>query len=369
MHHASVPAREWMREASTSRLHPLVRRLLVLALVACAYTLGGELGLAHASIGRQVTLVWPPTGIALAALVLGGAHLWPAIAFGAAVTNLAQGAPLFFTVPVTAGNTLAMVTGAWLLQRRGFAPSLERTRDVFDLLFRGAMIPTIVSATIGTLAVCATHVAPWSTFFRVWSIWWVGDALGIVILAPLLLTLGTSAARRRLRASHVLSAGAAGAFAWVLCAIAYPLPWLVFPLAILVAMRLGTRAAAMVVAAVCLASVAQTTAGRGIFGALPPPLDLALLDLFLYVVAMTTLLAAAMVTEIQTAERARAQLAAQVAQARERAEVRELVLGAITHDLQNPLATISLSIGAILKRETGGEQRRLLDIAAAAASA
>ncbi|MBI3723863.1 MASE1 domain-containing protein, partial [bacterium] len=96
------------------------------------------------------TLVWAPTGLALAALVTSRrTSLWPAIALGAFAANMSQGAPPLVAGAIALGNTAEAVLGAFLLRRSGFRPSLERLRDVLVLIAFAAIVSTTVSATVG----------------------------------------------------------------------------------------------------------------------------------------------------------------------------------------------------------------------------
>src|SRR5688572_20863072 len=117
-------------------------------LTAAVYFATAKLGLSLAVISPQVTVVWPPTGIALAVLVLWGLPMWPGIALGASLANATTSAPLATACGIAAGNTLEAVAGALLLRRLGVHPSLDRLRDVLALVVT-ALLTTTVSASIG----------------------------------------------------------------------------------------------------------------------------------------------------------------------------------------------------------------------------
>src|SRR5947209_1694050 len=108
--------------------------------------------LLRATVGAQVTLVWPPTGLALAALLLGSRRLWPGVALGALLANATTvGVSPLTAAVIAAGNTLEAVLGATLVQRVSFRPQLDQTRDVLRFAFFGAALSTVVSATFGAL--------------------------------------------------------------------------------------------------------------------------------------------------------------------------------------------------------------------------
>ncbi len=96
------------------------------AVVALAYVAAAEVGFSLAFATKQVTAVWPPTGIALAALLLRGPKVWPGIFLGAFVSNALADEPLVTAALIAVGNTAAPLLGAWLLRRSaGLDPRLE----------------------------------------------------------------------------------------------------------------------------------------------------------------------------------------------------------------------------------------------------
>src|SRR5262249_31991675 len=117
------------------------------------YFVTAQLGLSLDAVSGFATAVWPPTGIALVALVLYGHRLWPGIALGAFLVNLLAGAPVLVAGGMALGNTLEALLGAVLLTRVvGFRPALDRLRDVLGLVGLGAGLSALVSATIGVTA-------------------------------------------------------------------------------------------------------------------------------------------------------------------------------------------------------------------------
>ena len=148
-----VPGRQTPGSRIASRLgdHPVLGNYLVkIALVAGAYFATAKLGLQLASANPSITAVWPPTGIALAAILIWGYRLWPGVALGAALANTFTGdAPAIAVFGITIGNTLEALAGAYLLTLVGFRPALDRIRDVLALVVLAAGLSTMVSATIG----------------------------------------------------------------------------------------------------------------------------------------------------------------------------------------------------------------------------
>src|SRR5262249_21735562 len=158
-------------------------------LLAAVYFGAARLGLTMAFVAEQVTAVWPPTGIALAALLFLGYRAWPGIALGAFLANATTNAPLATAAGIALGHTLEALGGAWLLRRLvKFDPALGRVKDVLSLAILAAGVSTMVSAPIGATSLCLGGVKPWTAYPTLWSVWWLGDALGNLVVAPLLLT-------------------------------------------------------------------------------------------------------------------------------------------------------------------------------------
>ena len=146
--------------------------VLQIVAVAIAYAASGKLGLHLASGSHSVTAIWPPTGIALAALVLGGYRMWPGVALGALLANLNTDAPAVTVLGIVVGNTLEALTGAFLLRRvGGFRPGLERVRDVISLVVFAAVISTMVSATIGIASLLIGGKISWAMSPSLWRRW------------------------------------------------------------------------------------------------------------------------------------------------------------------------------------------------------
>lgn len=177
-----------MRTEDLRRLCPAVLRILA---VAAAYYGGGRVGLLQQVVidGAVVTPLWPPTGIAVAFLLWWGLRVWPGIALGTflVIQSISPIDPV--GVGILAGNTLAPVCACLMLRRVGFRVALDRLRDGLALVFLGGLAPMLISATVGTWLLVLTHSLPHSGFWTVWWTWWAGDAMGVLVVTPLLLVL------------------------------------------------------------------------------------------------------------------------------------------------------------------------------------
>ncbi len=167
-------------------LTPLLPRLL---LVALAYYLSGRIGLTLSSYGSQVTLIWPPTGIALFALLAWGYRVAPAIWLAALLVNLHMGTSSAAALVIATGNTLGPVLAVYALRRFGFNRDLRAARDVFLYIAIAALGGMAINASIGTAALVLGGMLPLTITYEVWLTWWLGDALGAMLVGPALLTL------------------------------------------------------------------------------------------------------------------------------------------------------------------------------------
>ena len=131
------------------------------SLLALAYFAASQLGLKFALVGHAVTLFWPSSGIALAAILLFGYRLLPAIFVGAFFSNLTTGLTLGAVAGMATGATLEAWLGAYLLGRlANFHPRLSEVRDIYRLVFYGGVLSTLSSALIGSTILLAAHLIP-----------------------------------------------------------------------------------------------------------------------------------------------------------------------------------------------------------------
>ena len=221
------------------------RYLLQIAAVAAAYFAAARLGLLAAVEQPVVSSAWPPSGVALAALLLLGWRHWPGIALGAFLLNWTEGVSAGGAAGIAVGNTLEAIVAAWLLVRvTDFRPSLQRVRDVLALIVVAALASTMLSATLGVASLWASGAVAPDGLKRLWFVWWSGDALGDVLVAPLVLTWARAArpAPRRLEAAGVLAA----LLLLTALLLRNPLSYVyaVFPVVVWAALRFGSTGSA-----------------------------------------------------------------------------------------------------------------------------
>jgi signal transduction histidine kinase/integral membrane sensor domain MASE1/CheY-like chemotaxis protein len=162
----------------------------IVAAVAIVYFLGAKLGLSLAYLNVSVTPVWPPTGLAIAALLWLGYRATPGVFLGALAANyLLTDVSLATASAISVGNTVEAVIAVYLLGR--FVESrnpFNRAFDVLKFVVFAAVISTAVAATIGNVSLCISGHEHWRDFSRLWLTWWSGDAVGALIVTPLILS-------------------------------------------------------------------------------------------------------------------------------------------------------------------------------------
>jgi diguanylate cyclase (GGDEF)-like protein/PAS domain S-box-containing protein len=281
----------------------------------------GKAGLMLAHQNASVSLVWPATGVAIAALLLLGQRAWPAIAIGAFLVNATTTGVILSSVGIAAGNALEALAGAWAVRcwAHGWR-AFERPQDILRFAFLGGFVATMVSATIGVLALCLTGLAPWSDFFPLWSNWWLGNGVGAVIITPLIVLLATQPRPRWTMRQWIeavllfssLFAVSAILFGGMMLTVGenYPLTFVCIPFLFWTAFRFGPREASLTTLIIAALAIAGTLQSEGRFSALPYEESLVLVQAFLGVVALTTLGVAASVSESKRLEALASQLAA-----------------------------------------------------------
>jgi integral membrane sensor domain MASE1 len=273
--------------------------------VAAAYVATGWLGEPEHVVvaGETVSALWPPTGIALAGLLFLGLRVWPGIALGALSfqVSLWPWHHPAADVGVVVGEALAPVCAYLMLRRVGFRLELDRLRDGVALVFLGALAGMLISATIGTLSLALFGPLPMSGFWPIWSAWWAGDAMGVLVVTPLLLVLRRARPPRGIPLSRWAEAAALAAGTVVVTFLVTRSPlsllFLVFPLLIWAALRFQLAGAAPSALFVAVLAVSAATRRLGPFAHHGIFAVMVTLQALNGSAALTTLLLSAMITE------------------------------------------------------------------------
>jgi integral membrane sensor domain MASE1/anti-sigma regulatory factor (Ser/Thr protein kinase) len=293
-----------------------------LLLVAVAYYAAAKLGLRLALVGRNITPIWPPTGIAVVAFILLGRSVWPGVALAAFAVNLPITTNGLAAAATAAGNTLAPLVAATLLSKVGFHRQIDRLRDATAIVFVGALLTMTISASVGTGTLVASGALPVHELPASWAVWWAGDAMGVLVVTPFVLSLVLPRHRPgRERWGHVEAAVLFVLIALVsLTAINTDLQlmFLVIPLLGWAAWRFQQRGAAPAALLVVLIASWAAAKGVGPFRAGTLLEKMLMLQAFNATVAFCSFFFAALVTERmqahQALERAAAELDARVRQ-------------------------------------------------------
>lgn len=345
----TVRADQGTRDRSRVRARDAVLFLVVSGAYIGAAKVGLSLDVSHGVI----TPVWAPSGIALAALLILGVRFWPAVAVGAFVANATSDASLGVAAGITVGNTAAAVVGALLVRRLGFTPALDRVRSVLALVVGGALLSTIVSATNGVtiLTIADATEDPYGT---AWVLWWFGDAIGVLMVAPVLLVLYASRHMRprpwQIAEGLAVLGAVAAVSSIVFLAGAWRYPYLIFPLLLWAALRfrqIGAASASFLVGAI------------GTWGAVEGNIPLSgdtatervqLAQALFAVVVVSLLVLAATLAERESGRAALAQAAARLAEAQSIAHI-----GSWEWDLRHDTITWSDELYRIFGLERGSE--------------
>jgi diguanylate cyclase (GGDEF)-like protein len=249
--------------------------------------------------------LWPPTGVALVGLLLLGGRIWPGISLGALLVNAPIGPSVPAVIAIAAGNTLAPLCAYWMLRGVGFRSDMNRLRDGLSLVALGAMAGMLVSATIGSLALLAADAIPTRTFWSVWSVWWTGDAMGVLVIAPLLLFLRTARWPRSAPVRWWVEAVAVLVGAVIVTAAVTRAPadllFLIFPLVIWASLRFEMGGATLCVLITSGLTIRAATVGYGPFAGHDLLAKMIILQAFNGSAALTGLLLAVITKERNTA--------------------------------------------------------------------
>ena len=290
--------------ASVPRKSSRLLRLLGLNLLIAAAYVGGKL-LGKAPLAGGFAPVWPPTGVALSALVLFGREALPGVLLGCFSTFATSGLPFLPSFGISVANLSEALFGAWILKSFGFRPTLARQRDVLLLAIPVSALGAALGATVGCLSLGLGQPGTWQGAFGGWWSWCMEDLLGVIVVAPPILTaVARQRARDRLVSQRPLEAGlllvTSGLLGFFIFggtlgdpALQFSLTYALFPLVLIAADRHGPRGAAFATLLTAASAFLARYLGSGPLGLVENRDYLILLAGFLALLALTSLLLAA----------------------------------------------------------------------------
>src|SRR5947209_4081784 len=328
--------------------------LPAIGILTVIYFIVGKLSLQLAFVHPSASPVWPPAGIALAALVVFGYRTWPAIFLGAFLVNVTTAGNIGTSLCIATGNTLEAVCGAWLVnQFAGGTRSFGRAHDVFKFAL-AVMVSAAVSPTFGVTSLAVGGLADWANYRAIWLTWWLGDATGALVVAPLLI-LWSIGPRWRLNPKRhlevgllllvLLMLGEAVFGGWFpITARNYPISFICGPIVIWMAFRFTQRETATGIFILSAIAIWGTLHGFGPFILRTENQSLVMLQSWTAALTITAMAIAAAI-----AERNRAQAA--IEQQKDAVEAanrtKDNFLAMLSHELRTPLTPVMAALDTL----------------------
>ena len=339
-----------------------VSTLPAIAVLTVIYFIVGKLSLGLASIHASASPVWPPAGIALASMLVIGYRAWPAIFLGAFLVNDLTAGNIITSLCIAGGNTLEALSGAWLANR--FADGLrvfDRAQGVFKFAVI-VILSTIVSPTIGVTGLAVNGFAHWSHFGQIWLTWWLGDATGDLIVAPLIILWSVAPTRQWTRREIVevscllillLGLGDVIFGGWLASsAKSYPITFICGPIVIWTAFRFTQRETATSLFILAALATWGTLNGFGPFALETENQSLLMMQTSIGTLTITALALAAAMAERRQVEASIEQQKAAVEAAN---RTKDNFLAMLSHELRTPLTPVMAALDALEVMPEQGE--------------
>lgn len=327
-------------------------------LLFAAYFLAARIGLSINPVNKFASLVWAPSGIAFAALLTQGVKIWPGVFLAAFFANFLNGAPLIPALGIATGNTLEPIVGAYLCAGPLKDFSIEKFEHVKRFLLCSVLLSTAVSASVGVASLSTANLIPPGQHGLTWFQWWVGDAIGILTYAPLLLVCWelewkNSQLWKRpiekilltlslMAANFLVFTGAFGP--GITKHLKGPF---VFPFLLWAVIRFGMPGAVFTSFLTSMFAIVATSLGHGPFGGLPPNDQALQLGIFITVVTMIQLVIASVVVD---REKSKVRLAQTNAELSSALATRDLFFSIASHELKTPLTSLRLQLELLAKK-------------------
>jgi signal transduction histidine kinase len=328
--------------------------LPTIVVLTLLYFIAGKLGLKLAFLHASASPVWPPAGIALAAMLLLGYRVWPAIFIGAFLVNATTAGNIWTSIGIASGNTLEAVCGAWLVNRFASGTGVfDRAQDVFKFAL-AALVSTLVSPTIGLTSLALGDFASWTNYAPIWWTWWLGDAAGVLVVTPLILLWSTPSSRRWTRQEALevgilllllICLGEIVFGGWFsISAKNYPISFICGPIVIWTAFRFSQRETATGIFILSALAIWGTLHESGPFIMQTENQSLLTLQAWTAVLTITAMALSAAMAERRRAEAAIEQQKTAVEAAN---RTKDNFLAMLSHELRTPLTPVITALDAL----------------------
>jgi signal transduction histidine kinase/ActR/RegA family two-component response regulator len=323
--------------------------------LALIYFVAGKLALKLAFVNASASAVWPPAGIALAALLILGYRVWPAIFVGAFLVNVTTAGNIFTSLGIASGNTLEALCGAWLVNRfAGGAQVFDRPQNVFKFA-AAALISTSASPSLGVTSLALGGFAPWSNYWPIWSTWMLGDFSGDLVIAPLLVLWSIPVTQRNWNQKAAIEVsvlllllvvlGEIVFGGWVpISARNYPISFICGPIVIWTAFRFTPRETATGIFVLSAIAIWGTLHGFGPFILRTDNQSLLMLQAWTAALTITAMAIAAAVSE---GNRAYAAVEQQKEAVEAANRTKDNFLAMLSHELRTPLTPVIAAVDAL----------------------
>lgn len=340
-------------------------RLLLISIVTLIYFVVGKFGLMLASLHASASPVWPCAGVALAAILVLGYRVWPAIFVGAFLVNITNAGDVATSLAIATGNTLEALAGAWLVIQFARGKNFcGRPQDVFKFALIAA-ISTIISASFGVTSLVLGGFADWAHYGGIWLTWWLGDATGDLVFTPLVVlwSVGSQRAWSKKEAAEVgvlflllllLSSVVFGGWLQI-SARNYPITFICGPIVIWTAFRFRPLETATGIFILSVIAVWGTLHGFGPFIRETENQSLIALQLWIAVLTITAMALSAGMAERRRVEEELQQQKSIVEAAN---RTKDHFMAMLSHELRTPLTPVISALESLETEPTQTEDTR-----------
>ncbi len=321
--------------------------LPVIGILTVVYFIAGKFGLMLASLHASASPVWPAAGIALAALLVLGYRVWPAIFLGAFLVNVTTAGSVATSLAVASGNTLEAVCGAWLVNRlTGGTTVFDRPQGVFKFGL-AAVVSTVIGPAFGVTSLALAGFADWANYGPIWLTWWLGDTTGDLLIAPLVI-LWSVKSKRYWNRREAVEVGILLLMLFILSEVVfggwlpisagnYPIGFICGPIVIWTAFRFTQRETATGIFILSAIAIWGTLHGFGPFVRGTENQSLLALQSWTAVLTITAMALSAGMAERRRAEEALQQQKAVVEGVN---RTKDQFLAMLSHELRTPLTPV-----------------------------